>query len=164
MNSNIYIHAVKGSDNVLYNAIEAPDFGCCYPDILIKHSFCEKRIQDAKLYKLATDAIKEYGSSRCFFVMYKDEEVFINFLNNLNSIYTPEEDFLDMKMVADFGEKLLLSTTMMNSLKILLNYYAVSGNDVKSFITQCTIDYELPVATKIKGKQIYELIRTKIIG
>lgn len=165
MNSKLYIHAIKGPDNVLFNAIGDPATGSyCYPDILIKHNFTEKEIQDAHLYELAANAIKEYGSSRCFFITYKNDEVFIQFLDNLNRIFTPDENSIDMDLITEFGEKLLLSTTMMNSLKTLLNYYSVSGNDMESLIKQCTIEYELPVPTKIKGKQIYELIRTKIIG
>ena len=165
MNSNVYIHAKKGPDNIIYNAIKDPDSGFyCYPDILIKHNFVEKEISDTELYKLANNAIREYGSSRCFFVMYKDYDAFTDFLECLNHIFTPEKEILDMEMVNEFGNMLQLSTTMMNSLKILLNYYAVSGNNVKNFINSCIAEYELPATTKLKGKQIYELIRQKIIG
>ena len=165
MNSNIYIHAVKGAENVIYNAIKDPATGTyCYPDILIKHNFSEKELFDSKTFEIASKAIKEYGSSRCFFIMYKDYDVLTNFLESLNHIYTEEIESFDSNMVNDFGNMLLLSTTMMNSLKILLNYYAISGNDVKNFINNCVTEYELPVTTKLKGKQIYELIRQKIIG
>ena len=165
MSSNIYIHAVKGSENIIYNAIHDPvSDNYCYPDILIKHTFLEKAISNSRLYTLANTAIKEYGSSGCFFIMYRDEEVFIEFLENLNHIFTPQEDDLDINVLTNFGEMLMLSATMTNSLKTLLNYYAVSGNDLKLFIQQCVDEYELPVTTKLKGKQIYELIRSKIIS
>lgn len=165
MNSNIYIYAVKGTENIIYNAIKDPSTGnYCYPDILIKHDFCEKEICDSGIFEIASNAIKEYGSSRCFFVKYKDYDAFIIFLDRLNHIFTPEENLLDMDMVTDFGNKLQLSTTMMNSLKILLNYYAVSDNNIEDFINSCIKEYELPANNKIKGKQIYELIRQKIIG
>ena len=165
MNSNIYIHAVKGLENVIYNVIKDPVTGaCCYPDILIKHSFVEKELCDSKAFEIASKTIKEYGSSRCFFVMYKDYDVFTSFLEGLNHIYPQETESFDSNSVTDFGNMLLLSTTMMNSLKILLNYYATCGNDVKCFIDNCVTEYDLPVTTKVKGKQIYELIRQNIIG
>ena len=165
MNSNIYIHVIKGSENVIYNAIKDPTTGnYYYPDILFKHNFIEKEICDNKLYETASKAIKEYGSSRCCFVMYKDYDAFVDLLECFNHIFTNDENILDMDAVDDFGNMLQLSATMMNSLKILLNYYAVLGNDVKEFINSCVTEYELPVSTKIKGKQIYELIRQKIIG
>lgn len=165
MHANIYIHVIKGSENIIYNAIKDSSTGnYCYPDILFKHNFIEKEICDDKLYETASKAIKEYGSSRCCFVMYRDYDSFVDLLKRFNHIFTNDENILDMDAVNNLGNMLQLSTTMMNSLKILLNYYAVSGNNINEFINNCIVEYELPATTKIKGKQIYELIRQKIIG
>ena len=75
MEKPYFIHSFPSTENILYHTIINPDTKkACYPDILIRHTFAEKEIEDASLYEIAEAAIKKYGSSRCYFVAYKDEE------------------------------------------------------------------------------------------
>lgn len=166
MDSNIFIYATPGKDNVIYHTITNPDTGkACYPDILIKHSFEEKEIADSNLYQIADNAIRQYGSSRCYFVTYRDEELMRELTDRLNSVYKApvfsSKDNLDI--IECFANSLMLSATMTNSLRTLLIYYGDFIGDLKEFTDRCRDEYKLPVINKNEGKKIYELIRQKIL-
>lgn len=165
MNTNIYIYANQGTDNVLYNSIKDTVTGkCCFPDILINHGFTEDSICDKELYLKAESAMKQYGSSNCFFITYKDPESYIDFLKVINNVYpvTPTE-YHDV-LINDFGKDMLFSATMMSSLRTLLNYYCVKGGDLINYIGTFSAEHNLPVTTKNEGKELYELLKQEILG
>ncbi len=165
MLSDIFIYATPGDDNIIYHTIIDPiTKKACYPDILIKHDFKEQAIKDSKLYKIAEDAIKEYGSSRCYFITYKDEELYNKLTKRIRSIYEPTLGSGDnLALIEDLAVSLKLSETMTNSLKTLLTYYGNFVGDLKDFTDKCREEYSLPVTNKNQGKKIYEQIRQQIL-
>jgi hypothetical protein len=166
MEKPYFIHSFPSSENILYHTIINPDTKkACYPDILIKHNFTEKEIADTSLYEIAEAAIKKYGSSRCYFVAYKDEEALCELIKIIDVIY--EEPFTNNDseaLINNMAELLMLSATMTASLKTLLTYYGDFVGDLKALVNECTKEYKLPVSNKNEGKKIYELIRQKILG
>ena len=165
MNYNFYIYATPGDDNIIYHAIIDPvTTKACYPDILIKHNFKEQAITDHELYLIAENAIKEFGSSRCYFITYSDEKFLKELTERIKSIYKSNVTFDDnLALIEDFAVSLKLSQTMTNSLKTLLTYYRDFEGDLKAFIDNCKEEYNLPVSNKNQGKKIYEHIRQQIL-
>lgn len=165
MNSEFFIHSFEDDCNAIFHTITNPLTGqSCYPDILIKHNLIEKSIVDTKLYEIAEKAIREYGSSRCYFISYNNTKILNEFLDIVNSLYS--QNIFDNKetLISEFANKLMLSQTMTVSLKTLLTYYGDFVGDLEEAVNDFCIKYNLPVSTKKEGKKIYELIRQQILG
>lgn len=168
MNTDIYMYIASGTENIIYNAIRDPDTGrACYPDMLIRHNFTEKSISDSMLYTIADDAIRKFGSSRCFFLTVNNYEELVSFIERIKTVFdsdTPALSENDITFIRDFADKLMLSATMIHSFMNLMTYYRETGGNIYGLLTPFTLEYPLPVSTKNEGKQIYELIRNKILG
>ena len=166
MEKAYFIHSFPSTENILYHTIIHPDTKkACYPDILIKHNFVEKEIEDASLYEIAENAIKKYGSSRCYFVAYKDEVALSEFIKIIDAIYEEPSTSSDNEaIIQNMAADLMLSATMCASLKTLLTYYGDFVGDLKQLVDECNQEYKLPVSNKNEGKKIYELIRQRILG
>lgn len=166
MEKPYFIHSFPSTENILYHTIINPDTKkACYPDILIRHTFAEKEIEDASLYEIAEAAIKKYGSSRCYFVAYKDEESLSELIKIIDMIYNePFTNTDNEALIQNMAELLMLSATMTASLKTLLTYYGDFVGDLKTFTDECIKEYTLPVSNKNEGKKIYELIRQRILS
>ncbi|MGN0373989.1 MAG: hypothetical protein ACI4EN_00695 [Butyrivibrio sp.] len=164
----IYVYVREGSDNIIYNSIQDPDSGrICCPDMLIRHDFVEMSIADHDLYILAEDAIRKYGSSRCFFLALKDSNAILPFVHGIKEVFQNELPVItdsDKAYVEDFAAKLMLSSTLSHSFSGLMTYYAETGGDIQGLIEPFIREYPLPVSSKKEGKAIYELIRNKILG
>ncbi len=167
LEADIYIHIEKGEDNIICNAVTDPvTQASCYPDMLLKHGFTEKSVCDSDLYIIADAAIRRYGSSRCFFLYIRDYECVTEFVNMLHEVFKNTQPRLkssDIEMIEHFASELMLSATMLHSFRNLMSYYAETGGDISGLLTPFIEEYPLPVTTKQKGKQIYELIRNKIL-
>lgn len=163
---DIFIHVSNG-DNIICNAITDPQTGkSCYPDMLLQHNFKEQTVCDSNLYTIADAAIRRYGSSRCYFIYIKDYELLIEFIGVLKKVFKnnlPSLTDKDIALINKFGNDLMLSATMLHSFRNLMTYYAETGGDVYGLLTPFIEEYPLPVTTKQKGKQIYELIRNKVL-
>ena len=165
MNSPFFIYSFEGDENAVFHTITNPVTGkSCYPDILIKHNFTEKGITDNRLYEIAENAIKEYGSSRCFFVSYNDKKKLDELLDIINSIYYKTTSDNKALLITELAHKLMLSQAMTASLKTLLTYYGDFVGDLDASVKGWCKKYNLPVSTKNEGKKIYELIRQQILG
>lgn len=165
--TDIYIYVSTGDNNLIYNAITDPQTGhSCYPDMLFKHNFTETAILDSNLYIIADAAIKRYGSSRCYFLALHDTNMLLDFIGILREVYgstLPGLSHENIELIEKFSNDLMLSATMMHSFKTLMTYYAETGGDIPGLLTPFMEEYPMPVTTKQKGKQIYELIRNKIL-
>ena len=166
MKNSYFIHSFPSTENILYHTIINPDTGkACYPDILIRHNFLEKEIIDAKLYEIAENAIKKHGSSRCYFVAYKDDESLSQLTKIIDAVYEEQSISNDNEeIIQNFASALMLSTTMRAAFKTLLIYYGDFVGNLNELIKECTEEYNLPVSTKNEGKKIYELIRQRILS
>lgn len=165
--ADIYVYVCSADSNIIYNAITDPQTGCsCYPDMLLKHNFTEQSICSSDLYIIADAAIKRYGSSRCYFLALKDTCMLFEFIDILREVFGNTQPMLsseNIELIEKFGNDLMLSATMLHSFRTLLNYYAETGGDILGLLTPFIEEYPLPVTTKQKGKQIYELIRNKVL-
>ena len=165
MDSQVYIYSLKGEENIIFHSIKDPiTKKACYPDILIKHDFNEKEIEDEKLYEIAESAIKKYGSSRCYFISYNDEKLLSELLEKIHSLYPMDIKESNDELINEFSEALMLSQAMTAAFKTLLTYYGDFVGKLETFKKDCYEKYGLPVATKNEGKKIYELIRQQILG
>lgn len=166
MKRTYFIHSFPSTENILYHTIINPETKkACYPDILIRHDFLEKEISDGKLYEIAENAIKEYGSSRCYFVAYKDDESLSELTKIINAVYEEQSiSNANEETIQKFASHLMLSTTMSAAFKTLLIYYVDFVGDLNELFRECTMEYNLPVSTKNEGKKIYELIRQRILS
>ena len=166
MKNTYFIHSFPSTENVLYHTIINPDTKkACYPDILIRHNFFEKEIINAKLYEIAEKAIKEYGSSRCYFISYKDDDALLELTKIIDAVYEEQNiSNLNEEIIQNFASDLMLSATMSAAFKTLLIYYGDFVGDLNELVRECTVEYNLPVSTKNEGKKIYELIRQRILS
>ena len=168
MNTDIYFYVSKGTDNIIYNAIKDTVTGkTCYPDMIIRHNFTESEIIDNDIYIIADDAIRRFGSSRCFFVSVNSIEILSDLINSAKSVFDTSAPVISQEQlqnVKDFGEMLMLSTTMMHSFMNLMTYYHETGGNIQDILTPFMQEYPLPVSNKKEGKIIYELIRKQILG
>lgn len=168
MNTDIFFYVTLGNENIIYNSIKDNITGkTCYPDMLIRHNFTESEITDSDIYIIADDAIRRFGSSHCFFIMVNGIESLSEFVSSVKTIFdcsNPAISREQLQYVQNFGEMLMLSTTMMHSFINLMTYYYETGGDIQSMLTPFKQEYPLPVANKKEGKIIYELIRKQILG
>ena len=166
MKKSYFIHSFPSTENILYHTIINPNTGkACYPDILIRHNFLEKEIADTSLYEIAENAIKEYGSSRCYFVAFKDSDSLSELTKTIDAVYKEQIIPKDNEeTIQNFAADLMLSTTMSAALKTLLIYYGDFIGDLKELVRNYTKEYNLPVSTKNEGKKIYEFIRQRILS
>lgn len=168
MNTDIFFHVTQGNENIIYNSIKDNITGkTCYPDMLINHVFIESEIIDKNIYIIADDAIRRFGSSHCFFVTVRDINSLTEFVSSVKAVFdcsNPAISKEQLQYVQNFGEMLMLSTTMMHSFINLMTYYHETGGDIQSMLTPFKQEYPLPVSTKKEGKIIYELIRKQILG
>lgn len=165
--TDIYIYVCNGDDNIIYNTITDPQTGrSCYPDMLLKHNFMEKSVCNSNLYTIADTAIRRYGSSRCYFLALRDTHILLEYIGILKEVFGTSQPKLtdeNIELIEKFGNDLLLSATMLHSFRTLMTYYAETGGDIVGLLTPFIEEYPLPVTTKQKGKQIYELIRNKVL-
>ena len=170
MNTDIYFHISRNNDNnnIIYNAIKDNITGkTCYPDMIIRHNFTESDITDNNMYIIADDAIRRFGSSRCFFVSVCDINSLSGLIASAKAVFDASDPVISQKQlqyIRDFGEKLMLSATMMHSFISLMTYYRETGGDIPALLAPFGQEYPLPVSTKTEGKKIYELIRNQILG
>ncbi len=168
MNTDIFLYISKGDTNIIYNAIKDSITGkTCYPDMIIRHSFAEREITDNDLYLIADDAIRRFGSSRCFFISVCDFSSLSEFITLVKTIFDTSHPVISqeqLQYIQNFGEMLMLSATMMHSFVNLMTYHRETGGDIQSLLKPFEHEYILPVSTKKEGKIIYELIRKQILG
>lgn len=164
MNSDYFLYAIPGDANIIFHSITDPvTQKSCYPDMLFRHNFTEKGIVDSSMYLIAEDAIKQYGSSRTFFITYSSEDALTEFKEFLNKVYTKTVTRDNKELINKLATMLMLSATMTSSLNTLLSYYGDFVGDLEALVNKYINDYTLPVANKNEGKRIYELIRQQIL-
>lgn len=161
--NNVFLYAIKGMKNVIYNKITNSLGQALYPDILYQHDFAETAICRDELFDIAKDAFKKYGVSACIFAALTDEGTAKLLYERLSAVlsqnkvlvFTDEEQLLIDKLCEDLS----LSQTMTSAFKQHVIFYCIDNEaPVSKLLISIREQYELPTATKNEGKKIYENI------
>lgn len=154
---NYFLNITKAAKSTIYNKISNHAGLSVYPDILYSHPFDETAIVDDSLFEVASNAIKEYGTSNVIFFATNNSSDGAKLNDILEDFYkepiTPDYfDYIDT-----LCDTLLLTHAMSQKFKQLMLYYIALGNDPHSIKVES-------ISNKKEGIKEYERIKELIIN